>query len=192
MPADSYGIIVEGEYDSAAYTVLIHRLASRSVRVFPWPCYGKSNLIRKFPGYLEAFRHQINCDPVDTVIVITDADGQDPLELEAVLRSRVEGREYPFRLGVQFHAVQNALEAWLLADARAVSDVVSRRTGEIVNKTHDTPEALLDPKPVFRKLLEERRVAYTPAVASEIAELVDFEVLSFKCSRFRIFSKLID
>jgi len=47
MPANSYGIIVEGTYDSAVYEAIIRRLASHDVSVRAFDCRGKPNLMQK-------------------------------------------------------------------------------------------------------------------------------------------------
>lgn len=190
MPASNYGIIVEGEYDSSAYQAFIRKITSHEVKIVPSLCDGKPNLMRKFPGLLEAFKYQLAGVPIDIAVVIVDADGQDPLGTERAMRSKIADRHYPFE--VHCYAVQNAMEAWLLADARAINDVTQRRAGKVVARTHDTPQNLLDPKPVLRKLLEEKRVAYTSAVAAEIAGASDPQVIVQKCPRFRQFAELID
>ncbi len=167
MPADSYGVIVEGEYDSAVYVEIIPRLASHPVHVIAFQCEGRPNLMRKFPGLLEALKYEWGGGPVDMAIVIADADGRDPSDVELQMRSKVAGREYPFE--VHFYAVQQAVEAWLLADADALSRVVVNRRGKRLERTHDRLEDLLDPKSMMRGLLSDNRVAYTSAVGAEIA-----------------------
>jgi hypothetical protein len=92
MPGNSYGIIVEGGYDSAVYTSLVRKLASHDVRIFPRPCEGKPDLMKKFPGFLEAFKYELGGQSVDIAIVLADADGGDPAELEAKMRSRIAPR----------------------------------------------------------------------------------------------------
>jgi len=190
MPADSYGVIVEGEYDSAVYVEIMPRLASHPVHVIAFQCEGRPNLMRKFPGLLEALKYEWGGGPVDMAIVIADADGRDPSDVELQMRSKVAGREYPFE--VHFYAVQQAVEAWLLADADALSRVVVNRRGKRLERTHDRLEDLLDPKSMMRGLLSDNRVAYTSAVGAEIAREINFRVLSERCPRFRLFAQLVD
>ncbi|MFZ0294845.1 MAG: hypothetical protein WAL52_14655 [Candidatus Sulfotelmatobacter sp.] len=148
MSANSYGIIVEGAYDSAVYDPLIRKLASHKVHIKALVCEGKANLGKKFPGLLRTFEYEIGGDPVDMAIVIVDADGRDPLEVEEHMRRKVQGRNYPFPLNVRFYAVPQAMDAWLLADAAAISAAVQGKGGKPITKSHDDPERLLNPKEV--------------------------------------------
>lgn len=192
MSANSYGIIVEGKYDSAVYEAIIQRLTSQEVPIKALEVGGKVSLMRKFPGLLRAFEHILDGGPVEMAVVIQDADGKDADEIEAEMRAKIEGRTFPFRLGVQVFVVRQAVEAWLLADERAVSAVTLRRNGKQVTKPHHRPEELLDPKETIREVLTDSRVIYTSEVGREIAREIDFQVLSNKCPRFRVFSQLVD
>jgi hypothetical protein len=192
MSANSYGIIVEGTYDSAVYETIIRRVASHEVYVRALDCTGKTNLMKNFPGLLKIFEHEISGGPVDMAVVVRDADGKEPGEIEAQMRLKVEGRRYPFPLGVRFHAVRNAMDAWLLADVNAINAVALRRSGKRVTKSYASPEELLNPKEAFRRLLSEHNVDYTAPACSEVAREASLEVLSEKCPRFRIFADLVD
>jgi len=127
---------------------------------------------------------------VDMAIVIVDADMHDPSQLEAEMRARVENRQYPFAL--HFHAVRRAMEAWLLADSKAISAVTERRSGRSVTKSHHAPEELVDPKATFRALLTDSKVDYTSVVGAEIARQIDLEVLAARCPRSGLFANLVD
>ena len=177
MSASSYGIIVEGDYDSAVYDAIIRRLASPEVHIRPLVCRGKTNLMKEFPVLLRAFEHEVEGDPVDMAIVIRDADGKNPDEVEAQMRAKIQGRRYPFRLNVRLHAVRHAMDAWLLADVSALNTACERRRGKRVTRSHDSPEDLLDPKTGLRKLLSDHRVAYTAEVCREIARETNLQVL---------------
>jgi hypothetical protein len=190
MPADSYGIIVEGGYDSTVYETIIRRLASHEVRIVPRACEGKRNVKHKFPGFLDSFKYSELGGPVDMAIVIVDADGQDPTALEAEMRAKVATRQY--RFAVHVYAVTNAMEAWLLADPDTVNRAMQGRTSKRVTKTHHAPETLLDPKLLLQQLLTGIGVDYTAAVAAEIAQQIDPQVLAGKCPRFRDFAELVD
>jgi antibiotic biosynthesis monooxygenase (ABM) superfamily enzyme len=188
MSANSYGLIVEGEYDRAVYEVLIRRLVREDVYINPLVCFGKTNLMKKFPGFLKTFEHILEGRPVDMAIIIRDADGRNPDELKAEMQSKLEGRQDPFRLGVRLFAVRQAMDAWLLSDERALSTV----TGKSITKSHNAPEDLLRPKDTFRNLLSQYKANYTAEVCRKIARVVDFEALSNKCPGFRNFVELVD
>jgi hypothetical protein len=167
-------------------------LASPDAHVKPLVCRGKTNLIKKFPDLLPTFKYEVGGNPVDMAIVIVDADGKDPLEVEEKLRIKIQGRNYPFPMNVRFYAVPQAIDAWLLADAAAISAAVQGRGGKPVTKSHDDPERLLDPKEWFRKLLTDHKATYTAELCREIAQKTDLQLLSQKCRRFPLFAELVD
>lgn len=192
MPGNSYGIIVEGTYDSAVYETIIRRVASHAVQIKPRPCGGRTNLLKEFPGLLRTFEHAIDGNPVDMAIVIRDADGKDATQVEDGMRLKIAHRQYPFPLGVRCYAVSQAMDAWLLADANAISSAVQRRRGRRVTRSIEAPEGLLRPKESFRQLLTDHGADYTAELCREIAEEIDLEVLSQRCPRFRVFADLVD
>ena len=192
MSASSYGIIVEGDYDSVVYQALIRRLALPDAHIRPLPCEGKANVMKKFPGLLSTLKYEIDGGPVDMAVVIVDADGKDPVEVEAGMQEKIQGRNYPFPLNVRFFAVPQAMDTWLLADANAISEAVVRRGGQRVTKSHDRPEDLSRPKEWLRKLLTDHNASYTSVLCREIAEVVDLELLAQRCPRFRTFADLVD
>jgi hypothetical protein len=166
MSAASYGIIVEGAYDSAVYGAIIRKLTSPNVHIRSFECGGKPKLMRTFPDFLEALKYEVAGAPVEMAIVIVDADGQDPLTVETNMRSKIVGRHYPFPLDVRFHAVHQAVDTWLLADTAAVSKTVRTK----VTPSYRAPEELQHPKQEFRKLLFKCGVGSTPLVCSRIAQ----------------------
>src|SRR4051794_39406744 len=119
MSASSYGIITEGVFDAAVYRTLVRRL-NPGIYVRMLACRGKNDLMKRFPGLLRTFEHDFEGGPVEMAVVIRDADGKDPAELELQMRTSIEDRQYPFRMDVRFHAVRNAMDAWLLADSAAI------------------------------------------------------------------------
>jgi Domain of unknown function (DUF4276) len=192
MSATSYGIIVEGDYDSAVYDAIIRRLTSPEIHIKPLVCRGKTNLMKEFPALLRAFEHDVDGNPVDMAIVIRDSDGKNPEEIEAQMRAKIQGRQYPFRLDVRFHAVRHAMDAWLLADANAINTASQRRHGRRVTRSLNSLEDVLSPKNRFRKLLSDHKIACTPELCREIAQESDLQLLSERCPRFRVFAELVD
>jgi hypothetical protein len=192
MSASSYGIIVEGDSDSAVYDAIIRRLTSLDVHIKQLPCEGKTNLMKKFPSLLRTFEYEMGGNPVDMAIVIVDADGRNPLEVEERMRIKIQGKNYPFPLDVRFYAVEKAMDAWLLADAAAISAAVQGRGGRPLTKSYDDPEGLLDPKEWFRKLLTDHKATYTAELCREIDQRINLDVLSQRCRRFPAFAELVD
>jgi hypothetical protein len=192
MSASSYGIIVEGNYDSGVYDAIIRKLTSPEIHIKPLVCGGRQNLMREFPGLLRAFEHEMRGAPVDMAIILRDADGKDPDEIERQMRARIQGRNYPFHLNVRFHAIRNAMDAWLLADVDAINSATMCRQGKRVLKSQNTPEDLLRPKDDLRKLLADHRVTYTAELCREIAREIDLTVLARRCPRFEVFTELVD
>ena len=74
-------------------------------------------LVKKFPGFLQEFRHAKDGAPVDKALVIRDADHKNPAELLAKMEARIVNRVYPFPRKLLI--VVEELEAWLLADEEA-------------------------------------------------------------------------
>lgn len=174
------GLIVEGIYDEAALTELIQKCATSEVDVICRPCGSAIQLMRKFPGFLESFRHVKEGSPVDNAIVIRDADHKDRNELIARMETRIIGRSFPFSRHLL--VIVQELEAWLIADEEALAFVTGRPQPRIFN-----PESLNDPKATLEKILSDVKIAYTAEVARKIAAAVRTEVLLVQCPSFRQF-----
>ena len=71
------GLIVEGIYDDAALMELVRKCHRSEVDVVCRTCGSASHLMKKFPGFLESFRHVKEGGPVDNAFVIRDADHKD-------------------------------------------------------------------------------------------------------------------
>jgi hypothetical protein len=191
MSASSYGIITEGIYDSAVYEVIVNKL-SPGIPVKPLQCGGKAELMKKFPDLLKTFKYHFAEGPVGMAVVIRDADGKNPEEIEVQMASKIDAGKYPFALGVQFFAVPQAMESWLLADVDALNAASLRRRGKPVTRSLDAPETLLRPKEDLHKLLSDHNLTYPVELAREIAQEIDLNRLAEACPRFRVFTGLVD
>lgn len=178
------GLVVEGDFDETALTELVHKCAPSEVRVICRPCGNAIQLMKKFPGYLEHFRHANDGAPVDKALVIRDADSKNPAGLIAKMESRIANRVYPFPRKLLV-AVQE-LEAWLLADEKALSTITGRSVPKIPE-----PEKISDPKARLRNILSEARIAYTAEVARKVAAAARRDVLATRCPSFRAFQDAI-
>lgn len=179
----SVGLIVEGIYDEAALTELVRKCAASEVQVICRPCGSATQLMKKFPGFLESFRHAIAGVPVDKAIVVRDADHKNPNDLIARMEDRVSGRIYPFPRK-SLIAVQE-LEAWLLGDEEALSRVVG------FQRRISNPEAVYDSKAQLEKILSGAGITYTPERARIIAAAIRPDVLATRCPSFRKFQQAV-
>ena len=178
------GLVVEGSYDEAALSELVRKCASSETSVICRQCGNAFQLMKKFPGFLEDFRHVNHGLPVDKAIVIRDADHKNPTELIVSMESRISGRSYPFprRLLV----IVEEMEAWLLADEEAIFSVTGRRQPRIRD-----PEKLADPKERLRRILSHVRIAYTGEVARKIAAATRPDILAARCPSFKTFQEAV-
>ncbi len=182
----SVGLVVEGVYDEAALAEFARKCVSPEVKIVCRPCGNAFQLMKKFPGFFEDFRHVNQGSPVDKAIVIRDADQQNPSELIARMEDRITGRNYPFPRKIL--VIVEELEAWLLADERAVSDITKKRQAVIRR-----PEEIVDPKARLKTILSDARIVYTHEVARTIAAAADVDVIESRCPWFRRFRQsLID
>lgn len=192
MSANSYGVITEGSYDAAVYSSIVRRLAPNATHIRALECKGKDDLMKRFSGLLRTFEYDVDNGPVDMAVVICDADGKNPHEVESAMKSSIHGLHYPFRLDVRVHAVRNAMDAWLLADVNAIDSACRARGGRRVTTSPRNLEDMLRPKEAFLNLLSDHKVSYTRQLCKEIAQALDLNVLSQKCPRFQGFAELVD
>ncbi len=178
------GLIVEGIYDEAALTEFIRNCTPSEVYVVCRPCGSASQLIKRFPGFLESFRQVKKGLPVDKAIVMRDADQKTPSDLIARMESKISGRSYPFP--IHLLVIEQELEAWLLADEKALSSVTGMPQQRIVN-----PESIDDPKARLNKILSDAGIVYTAAVARKIATAARADVLSVRCPSFKRFQEAV-
>ena len=177
------GLIVEGIYDEAALTEFV-RKGVPDARIICRICGNAFELVKKFPAFLEEFRHANDGAPVDKAIVVRDADRKNPGDLIAKMESRVANRVYPFQKKLLV-AVEE-LEAWLLADEQALSSV----TGRAIRRISD-PERINDPKARLRTILSDAKIIYTHEVARKISVAARLDVLAARCPSFRTFQDAI-
>ncbi len=178
------GLIVEGAYDEATLRELAQKCVPSEARIICRRCDSRVQLLRKFPAFLEDFRHANNGAPVDKALVIRDADHKNPAELIAKMEAKITNRMYSFprRLVI---AVEE-LEAWFLADEEALSFVTGRKVRRVTD-----PEKIWDPKARLRNVLSEAGVVYTAEVARKIAVASRLDILVARCPSFRAFQDAI-
>lgn len=103
---ESYGIIVEGQYDAGAYEEFIKKICADAQIIEVLKADGSSQLMKKFPALLRTFEHVMPTGSVDKALVIRDADCGDVAAIEKKMRDSISGRRYSFPGGVGLHAVK--------------------------------------------------------------------------------------
>ena len=192
MPANTYGIVVEGPYDVAILRELIPRIVAREVPVIPRPCYGKDNLRKNLVIYLENLEYAVEGRAVEKALVIRDSGGKDPKIIEAELTQKVQERRWAFSHGVHICIIRREVETWLLADvAEGVNAVAEKRGGRTVAEVHETLEEIEYPKERLRQLLSEAKLEYTEQVCAEIARSLRLDTLSYRCPSFHTFEQRV-
>ncbi|OHB64545.1 MAG: hypothetical protein A2Y77_14085 [Planctomycetes bacterium RBG_13_62_9] len=138
----------------------------------------------KGPGYFKrALRWLMEAEKrgVDALILLIDEDGQRE-RCEQIQRAQESSlRQLPRAMGVAIRA----FDAWMLADERALTNVLGRRIDR-----QPEPESIRDPKNVCEDLLanSQNQMAQREIYA-RIAEEVDVAVLSSRCQTgFRPFA----
>lgn len=180
----TFGLVVEGNYDEAALKEFVQKCASSDVDIMCRRCGNAPQLMKRFPGFLEEFRHGKEGSDVDKAMVVRDADRKNPAELIGRMQSKISNRNY--RFPVKLLVIVEELEAWFLADEAAISAVTGRKPRVTRN-----PENLSNPKERLRKLLSDANIGYTHEIARKLAAGARVEVLTARCPSFKKFYEAI-
>jgi len=159
----------------AGQTVLaFDRVSNNSIHAF----HGKGN------GYFKrALRWLIEAEKrgVDGLILLIDQDGQNERCKQIQRAQEFTLWQLPRAMGVAI----KAFDAWMLADERALTDVLGCTVG-----TQPDPETIRDPKGVCAGLLAngQNQMAQSE-MYTRIAHRLDIDILSSRCPRgFRPFA----
>ena len=207
MPANTYGIVVEGPYDVAILRELIPRILGRPVPVIPRPCFAKvipDNKLLKFLGSLqgemqrrldqkarENLQDEMQVWRYQKALVIRDSGGKEPKIIEEELTQKVQERPWGFSHGVHVCIIRREVETWLLADMAAVSGVAEKRGGRAVAEVQGTLEDFEYPKQMLKQLLSEAKLEYTDQVCAEIARSLRLDTLRYRSPSFRTFEQRV-
>jgi hypothetical protein len=155
------------------------------------PCIGVKTRVSIFPTLLGELEQFLAGQPVDKVMVIRDTDRRAPAEVEGELAAKVAGRMFCFPRDVQFCAIRQEIEAWLLADEKAITRVAQSRSigGRHAPPTPGALEDIIHPKDRLQTVLSKCRLPYDPAVCGEIAAEIDLDCLRYRCPSFRRFEQ---
>jgi Domain of unknown function (DUF4276) len=170
------GLIVEGKYDKSALPILAARCRPNA-RFVTRECRG--SVLGKIAGLVEDLSH--NKPRIEKVLIVSDADGRDPQELERKFKRKIV-RKYRFPV-IPIIIVQE-LEAWLLADHGALKRIIG------VEATFTNPEKLAHPKAELERVLPPG-ARYTSEMAGKIAGALDLKRLQQRCPRFSFFKNVV-
>ncbi len=185
------GVIVEGRKDTPVFEELIPRVEPAVTKVVVRPAKGKSRFMSAFPSLLWTFKYVEPGGPADKVIVVRDANSEDPAEVETQMRRQIEGQRYPFPSGIEFHATRRETETWLLADIAAINRVAQAHGGCRVTGVAGPLEGVPDAKEQFIELLSRAGLPYVPEIVREITRQIDLNVLRIQCPSFRLFESKV-
>lgn len=172
----TFGILVEGHKDKSVIEALLGKIFPQN-NCLCHPTGGKQKLMQKFPGYLEDFRYR----NVNKALIIRDKDSQCAKELIAKIHEKQKNHNYPFP--IKFCLIKEEMEAWLLADENAISQVVGKK----VSRINDNLEDIKHPKEKLQIILSASNANFTPETLRKIAEAADLEKIEYRCPSFRRF-----
>lgn len=177
------GIVAEGLPNSDVQIIseLVKKILTVDHLFIPRPGGSRSNVIKKYRGWLEDFRNR----NVDKALIIIDQDLSCVKALMDKLKEKISDRQY--RFPVKFHVIEREIETWLLADEKALSKVA----GKDVPAVNETLENILQPKEKLIERLFRVGVNCTAETKRRIAAESDIERIAYRCPGFRRFRQLV-
>ncbi|MCJ7422653.1 DUF4276 family protein [Candidatus Bathyarchaeota archaeon] len=166
------GCIVEGPEDKDVLARIFQKLGL--------PCKilnarGSGNFKRKLSSYIDLLKSS-RCNKI---VILRDLDCQDQGAVHREF-ARYDTKDTRFCLAV------HELETWLLADHKALSEVLYKQIKPISN-----PENIHDAKSKMKEIFRKSGKRYMPSRdLPEIAEHLDLRVVRGKCTSYRRFEKL--
>lgn len=165
------GVIVEGESDEKVLKEIFSK-------------YGLNAEFRQARGFnarkFNSLGRRLKESGCGKVIILRDTECKKKEDRREELREKINELER----GIEVCFAQCALEAWLLADEKAIEVVEGKEVKEIPE-----PESLKDPKEVMKDIFRKARgfkLGYNaPRHAPKIAHEMDVGKLEQKCDSFR-------
>lgn len=173
------GLVIEGEYDEPAVSKLVERICEQS----GCPVSISKERTRFGRGFgninkkLLTFVKQLEDAGSDVIIVVVDNDRMPRNSRLGSLIQKASATRVPVAIGVATQSV----EAWLLADERALN--LTLRTTQIPK--FPSPSKIRRPKERLIQIV--KKYAHQPVsrdLYGEIAAVVDKKVLSKRCRSF--------
>lgn len=186
------GVIAEGIRDEPIFEELIPKIEPTVTKVAVRPTRGKPRFLSAFPDLLWTFPYMVPGGLADKAIVIRDANGDDPAQVEEAMRQRLASRRHPpFRRGIEFHATRRESETWLLADVGAINRVAARKGNGVAAAVTGPLEAITDAKEQFIRMLSEAGLLYVDETVRDVIREIDLSVVRLLCPGFAIFEQKV-
>lgn len=175
-------LIAEDDTDCDAIRKIIHRVLGQNIGTKRWASRGCSPLKRKLKAKLEL----LSKDGCDAFIIVHDLDRNPEnraLNDERRLRSTLEALSAKIPAAKKHICIPiEELEAWFWADQKVIEYIGSGK-----GKAHPNPQWIEKPKEKLIKLSanEKRKPRYSTNMNSELAEILDLDICSERCSSFQ-------
>lgn len=180
------GIACEDVSDYDALTILIRRISGKhNIPFEKFLGNGCGKLLNKLDSYAKGLADK-KCT---ALIVVHDKDKEDLSTLEYKIKSKLEDCTIVHQL---ICIPVEELEAWFLSDMKVVKNVFSLKKEP---KAIANPESVVSPKEalarIVRKNSEKRKISISTIHNKRLAEGVNINQVSRKCSSFQIFSSFV-
>jgi hypothetical protein len=181
-----FAVLAEDPSDAEALVALVRSITGRTgVKVYKKGFAGCGELCRKAPSYIKLFAEQ----GATRFVICHDSDGLDPQEITNKVEFAIESKG----CASYAHAVVvpvEELEAWIIADEKAISKVIPTLKIKAVKK----PESIRSPKEWLRRESHKGRSSplYVPAIHNaRVAAHLDLAKLEKKCPSFRLLKRFV-
>ncbi len=174
-----YGVLGEDDTDAETVKTIIARMAGANVKIHTKGFGGKDKLLNKGLGQIKFF-YATGCTKF---VICHDSDSHDPSDSRLKVMDRiVRPSGIPDSCCTLIPVYM--IEAWILANIEAVSNVIkSWKPKPVAN-----PEKIPDPKGELKRLsrLGGRRPLYSHETHNQqVARYLDLEIVAKKCPSFQ-------
>lgn len=182
-----FAVLAEDTSDADALVALVKNITGRTnFTVYKKGFSGCGELCRKAPSHIKLFAEQ----GATRFIICHDSDGHDPREIRAKVEAAIKKKG----CSSYTHAVVvpvEELEAWMIADEKAIADVIP----SLKIKTVKKPESIPSPKEwlVSESTKGRSTPLYVPALHNvQVAKLINLDKLEKKCPSFRLLKEFVN
>jgi hypothetical protein len=178
------GLIVEDQSDAEVVSELVRKVAARRFGIRHYVGHGCGRIHAKCSAWARILKMQ-GCS---LLVIVADLDSRNLRDYSASLRQALAPSPIePYTIVIPVREI----ESWLLADHDAITEALNLK--KPVRKQAN-PEALLDPKKHFARLVSERsqkRVIYLNTVHNKkVAQKARISMLR-RCRSFKLFEQFV-